>query len=31
MLLLAICAILSGAEGWGNIANFGETHPDFLK
>ncbi|BES18084.1 hypothetical protein Ef18B233LT_19140 [Escherichia fergusonii] len=31
ILLLAICAVTSGAEGWENIEDFGKTHLDFLK
>ena len=31
ILLLTICAVISGAEGWGAIEGFGETHLDFLK
>ncbi len=31
ILLLTICAVISGAEGWEDIADFGETHLDFLK
>ncbi|ELL6199131.1 ISAs1 family transposase, partial [Escherichia coli] len=31
ILLLTICAVISGAEGWEDIEDFGETHPDFLK
>ncbi|MEL8399291.1 ISAs1 family transposase, partial [Escherichia coli] len=31
ILLLTICAVISGAEGWGDIEGFGETHLDFLK
>lgn len=31
ILLLTICAVISGAEGWGDIQDFGETHLDFLK
>ncbi|MEK8906411.1 transposase family protein, partial [Escherichia coli] len=30
ILLLTICAVISGAEGWEDIEDFGETHPDFL-
>ncbi|EKI85045.1 hypothetical protein ECEC1848_2281, partial [Escherichia coli EC1848] len=26
-----ICAVISGAEGWEDIEDFGETHPDVLK
>ncbi|EDQ7230748.1 ISAs1 family transposase [Salmonella enterica subsp. enterica] len=29
--LLTICAVISGAEGWEDIEDFGETHLDFLK
>ncbi|MGG7295991.1 ISAs1 family transposase, partial [Escherichia coli] len=25
------CAVISGAEGWEDIEDFGETHLDFLK
>ncbi|EPZ0337248.1 ISAs1 family transposase, partial [Escherichia coli] len=28
---LTICAVISGAEGWEDIEDFGETHLDFLK
>ncbi|HBH4704198.1 TPA: transposase family protein, partial [Escherichia coli] len=31
ILLLTICAVISGAEGWEGIEDFGETHLDFLK
>ncbi|TBM32409.1 transposase family protein [Hafnia paralvei] len=31
ILLLTICAVIFGAEGWRNIQDFGETHLDFLK
>ncbi|HCM1918676.1 TPA: ISAs1 family transposase [Salmonella enterica subsp. salamae serovar 28:r:e,n,z15] len=31
ILLLTICAVISGAEGWEDIKDFGETHLDFLK
>ncbi|ENP6246961.1 ISAs1 family transposase [Escherichia coli] len=31
ILLLIICAVVSGAEGWEDIEDFGETHLDFLK
>ena len=31
ILLLTICAVISGAEGWEDIEGFGETHLDFLK
>ncbi|WP_249536370.1 ISAs1 family transposase, partial [Escherichia coli] len=31
ILLLIICAVISGAEGWEDIEDFGETHLDFLK
>ncbi|TMO03540.1 ISAs1 family transposase, partial [Pseudoalteromonas sp. S186] len=31
ILLLTICAVISGAEGWEYIEDFGETHLDFLK
>lgn len=31
ILRLTVCAVISGAEGWEDIENFGETHPDFLK
>lgn len=31
ILLLTICAVISGAEGWEDIEDFGETHLDFLK
>lgn len=31
ILLLTICAVIPGAEGWGDIQDFGETHLDFLK
>ncbi|SUI45322.1 Transposase [Salmonella enterica subsp. indica] len=31
ILLLTICAVISGAEGWEDIEDFGETHIDFLK
>ncbi|WP_162534371.1 transposase family protein, partial [Escherichia coli] len=24
---LTICAVISGAEGWEDIEDFGETHP----
>ncbi|MDK9487772.1 ISAs1 family transposase, partial [Klebsiella pneumoniae] len=30
-LLLTICSVISGAEGWEDIEDFGETHLDFLK
>ncbi|MCT6242333.1 transposase family protein, partial [Escherichia coli] len=30
ILLLTICAVISGAEGWEDIEDFGETHLDFL-
>ena len=29
ILLLTICAVISGAEGWEDIEDFGETHLDF--
>ncbi|KJJ44304.1 transposase [Escherichia coli] len=28
---MTICAVISGAEGWEDIEDFGETHPDVLK
>ncbi len=28
---MTICAVISGAEGWEDIEDFGETHLDFLK
>ncbi|MGT5107852.1 transposase family protein, partial [Escherichia coli] len=31
ILLLTICAVISGVEGWEDIEDFGETHLDFLK
>ncbi|WP_058910601.1 ISAs1 family transposase [Entomohabitans teleogrylli] len=31
ILLLTIYAVISGAEGWEDIEDFGETHLDFLK
>ncbi|ECL1704486.1 ISAs1 family transposase [Salmonella enterica] len=31
MLLLTICAVISGAEGWEDIEDFGNAHFDFLK
>ena len=31
ILLLTICAVISGAEDWEDIEDFGETHLDFLK
>ncbi len=31
ILLLTICAVISGADGWEDIEDFGETHLDFLK
>ena len=31
ILLLTICAVISGAESWEDIEDFGETHLDFLK
>ncbi len=31
ILLLTICAVISGAEGREDIEDFGETHLDFLK
>ncbi len=31
ILLLTICAVISGAEGWEDIEDFGEIHPDVLK
>ncbi len=31
ILLLTICAIISGAEGWEDIDDFEETHLDFYK
>ncbi len=32
ILLLTICAVISGAEGWGRYRGFlGETHPDFFE
>ncbi len=30
ILLLTICAVISGAEGWEDIEDFGETHLDFF-
>ncbi len=30
-LLSTIRAVISGAEGWEDIEDFGETHLDFLK
>nr|WP_324618113.1 transposase family protein [Escherichia coli] len=29
ILLLTICAVITGAEGWEDIEDFGETHLDF--
>ncbi len=31
ILLLTICAVISGAEGWEDIEDFGETHLDFFR
>ena len=31
ILLLTICAVISGAEGWEDVEDFGEIHLDFLK
>lgn len=31
ILLLTICAVISGAEGWEDIQDFGEVNIDFLK
>ena len=31
ILLLTICAVISGAEWWEDIEDFGETHLDFMK
>lgn len=31
ILLLTICAVISGAEGWEDIEDFGASHLDFLK
>ncbi|PAU20679.1 hypothetical protein BTQ07_27710 [Escherichia coli] len=31
ILLLTIRVVISGAEGWEDIEDFGETHRDFLK
>ncbi len=31
ILLLTICAVISGADGWEDIEDFGETHLDFFK
>ena len=31
ILLLTICAVISGAEGWEDIEDFGKAHLDFLK
>lgn len=31
ILLLTICAVISGAEGWEDVQDFGEAHLDFLK
>nr|WP_046080809.1 ISAs1 family transposase [Escherichia fergusonii] len=31
ILLLTICAVISGAEGWEDIEDIGESHLDFLK
>ncbi|ENC1058587.1 transposase family protein, partial [Escherichia coli] len=31
ILLLIICVIIFGAEGWEDIENLGETHLDFVK
>ena len=31
ILLLTICAVISGAEGQEDIENFGETHLDFFE
>lgn len=31
ILLLTICAVISGAEGWEDIEDFGNAHFDFLK
>ncbi|MGC6031702.1 ISAs1 family transposase [Enterobacter kobei] len=31
ILLLTICAVISGAEGWEDIEDFGNVHLDFLK
>ncbi|WP_141009773.1 transposase family protein, partial [Escherichia coli] len=30
ILLLTICAVISGAEGWEDIEDFGEKNPDVL-
>ncbi|EBR8158194.1 transposase family protein, partial [Salmonella enterica subsp. enterica serovar Newport] len=30
ILLLTICAVISGAEGWEDIEDFGNVHLDFL-
>lgn len=29
IFLLTICAVISGAEGWEDVEDFGETHLDF--
>ncbi len=31
ILLLTICAVISCAEGWEDIEDFGETHLDFFE
>ncbi|MGC6031508.1 transposase family protein [Enterobacter kobei] len=31
ILLLTICAVIAGAEGWEDIEDFGHVHLDFLK
>ncbi|CDL29909.1 Mobile element protein [Escherichia coli ISC7] len=31
ILVLTIFAVISDAEGWENVEDFGETHLDFLK
>ncbi|EBS7636910.1 transposase family protein [Salmonella enterica] len=31
ILLLTVCAVISGANSWEDIEDFGETHIDFLK
>ncbi|GAB2581474.1 ISAs1 family transposase [Nitrincola alkalisediminis] len=31
ILLLTVCGVIAGAEGWEEIADFGETHLDWLK
>lgn len=31
ILLLTVCAVIGGAEGWGEINDFGNAHLDWLK